>query len=80
MTTTNHTSPSGEDAANGATWVPELLDGPRQTACWTQDEIPRNERIEVVVISHADYQRVCAALTAEKVAAEPYKKPDQSNS
>ena len=45
-------------------WKPELLYGPCQNVCWTQDMVPRGERIDAVVISHADYERLLAATTA----------------
>lgn len=45
-------------------WKPELLYGPCQNVCWTQDMVPREERIDAVVISHSDYERLLVAPTA----------------
>jgi hypothetical protein len=68
MTTTNHTSPSGEDAANGAIGEREALLTNAQLSdlySFAKGE-PRQEWID-----HAREFIARAALTAEKVAAEP---------
>lgn len=59
MNTTNHTSPSGEDAANGGSWE-------RADIEWLLKLAERSAHDGDLSIA-----RVRAALTAEKVAAEP---------
>ena len=68
-----------QDGDERAVWAPEVLSGPSNNVCWTQDMVPRAERINAVVISQADYDRACAALTSNKVAAVAVGEPIQGS-
>ncbi|MFM0487957.1 hypothetical protein [Paraburkholderia graminis] len=77
MTTTNHTPPIGEDAANGAIGEREAWDGDSKesrTAFRAYDSIaePVSRKTSWQIWRDAcAWQASRAALTAEKVAAEP---------
>jgi Lar family restriction alleviation protein len=66
------------DEASVQGWEPEILTGPCQNVCWTQDMVPREDRINAVVISEIDYQRICAALAVASQAATTAVAQDES--
>ena len=75
MNTTNHTSPSDEDAANGAIGEREAFDADDAHAVWHEwlqmrgtDIDFKSQRAAIELVRYAMNR---AALTAEKVAAEP---------
>jgi len=71
MTTTNHTSPSGEDAANGAIGEREAFEAymtRKGYVCKTH----MGAYVAGDVASKWDVWQARAALTAEKVAADPF--------
>ncbi len=49
--------------------MPEILSGPCEHVCWTQDGIPKDRRTQIVVIRYTDYQRL------ERAIAQPSESP-----
>jgi len=49
---------ASSEQATSTGWVPEILEGPGENVCYTQDNTPRAERKEMVVISAADHDRL----------------------
>ncbi|KKI36100.1 hypothetical protein VI03_25320 [Burkholderia vietnamiensis] len=56
--------PAPSPADERAAFEVEILTGPCAKVCYTQDEIPREQREQVIVIRKADYDRFIAARAA----------------
>lgn len=51
-----------------AEWLPKIIYGPSHYVCWTPDRTPIDQRVNLVLISEADYQQACQLLAAARAA------------